>query len=217
MNQLRLAYRTLWKNNTIFCFTSLLTYPSRIFTDCDKMIRLKKLHVTLHVSFTDLHGLQVFLIFFQTSQTPSRFPSRTLHGPSRIATFWKTHVWGFRRLLSKWSQHFRKDLLFPTSLRLGFRFDIERSDLTSLTPPATSSKESINQPTNQQSTNQPINNQSLNQSIIESLNHSINQSINNNRFSSGNPYSYRSPNRGGSKVLDPLLSRLPGTMGVSES
>ena len=70
------------------------------------------LHVSLHVPFTDLHGLQVFFIFFQTSQTPSRFPSRTLHGPSRIATFWKTHVWGFRRLLSKWSQHFRKDLLF---------------------------------------------------------------------------------------------------------
>ena len=51
------------RNNIIdvqICFTFLFTYPSRTFTDCG--------FVT-----------PVFL--------PSRFPSRTLHGPSRTASF----------------------------------------------------------------------------------------------------------------------------------
>ena len=39
-------------------FTFFFTYPSRTFTDCGKIIALKRLHVTLHVSFTDLHGMR---------------------------------------------------------------------------------------------------------------------------------------------------------------
>ena len=39
----------------------------------------------------------------------------------------------------------------------------------------------------------------------------------NHRFSFRNPYIYRFPNGGGFKVLDPLRSQLPDTMGVSES
>ena len=45
-----------------FLFTDLFTVPSRTFTDCGKT---------------------------ETAFTPSRNPSRNLHGPSRIPCFWK--------------------------------------------------------------------------------------------------------------------------------
>ena len=57
--------------------------------------------------------------------------------------------------------------LFPTSLRLGFRFELERSDLTP------SSRHLLTH-----SINQSIK-QSINQSINQTIKQSINQTINN--------------------------------------
>ena len=65
--------------------------------------------------------------------------------------------------------------IFPTSLRLGFRFELERSDLTSLTH---SSRHLLNQPINNQPTNQSTIKHSINQSINQLTNQSIKQPTN---------------------------------------